>query len=300
MRKTLFALLAVRTLLAGSEGTLALFTSITLRVVKKPAARRTALLVLDSLAAAARAIPPLLIHRPAAIELLDETAIRLALAFDPGLARHFRGDGVAALLVECEGDSGFTAGDALRDAVAELGTAGIPARADLALDADKSEALWNLRKITSPLVHAGHGHKKGLRFIEDGVVSAAKVPDFIRGVKALCKKQQIAAVFFGHIGSGNIHINPFLDPHSRADRERMQFIYDGFSDLVESLGGALSGEHGDGRLRTAAWTQRNPQLAAVYREIKTAFDPGNILNPGIKVPPSEEALARMKYRKTRK
>jgi FAD/FMN-containing dehydrogenase len=283
-------------LLAGSEGTLAVFSSITLRLVKRPAARRTAMLFFATLDAAAKAVPPLLLHRPAALELLDETAIRLALKFNPALRRDFSGDEQAVVLLEMEGAGEGEASDRLRDAIEEVKHSGIRVTSRLPASPAASEKIWNLRKITSPIVHKGCAGKKGLRFIEDGVVPPARVPEFIRGVKALCKKKSVEAVFFGHLGSGNIHINPFVDPHSRADFERMKYLYAGFSDLVISLGGALSGEHGDGRLRSREWNRRNKKLSALYTEVKNAFDPDNFLNPGIKASPSETPLQHYKYR----
>lgn len=286
-------------LLAGSEGTLALFSRLTVRLAPLPRARRTAMLVMGSLDAAAHAVPLLLVHRVSALELLDETAIRMAVEYDPGLRRQFTGNEAAVLLLEAEGRSGTEAEDRLRDAVAELAGAGMRPRLEIATSAEKAEALWTLRKITSPIVHAGCGGRLGLRFIEDGVVPPPRVPEFIRGVKSLCKKQATAAVFFGHIGSGNIHINPFLDPHSRADRERLEFIYDGFTDLVLSLGGAPSGEHGDGRLRTRRWNCARPALAALHDEIKDAFDPAGALNPGVKAGTRLAPFASLKYRVNR-
>ncbi len=286
-------------LLAGSEGTLALFSAITLRLVKRPAARRTAMLFFTRLEDAAKAVPPLLLHRPSALELLDETAITLALKFNPALRRDFSGHEQAVVLLEMEGAAAGEAADRLRDAIAELQHSGNKVRTRLPASSAASEKIWNLRKITSPIVHKGCAGKKGLRFIEDGVVPPAKVPAFIRGVKALCRKKSLEAVFFGHLGSGNIHINPFVDPHSRADFERMKYLYAGFSDLVISLGGALSGEHGDGRLRSREWNLRNRKLAALYTEIKSAFDPDNFLNPGIKAGPSDAPLEHYKYRLTK-
>ncbi len=286
-------------LLAGSEGTLVLFSRLTLRLAKKPGGRRTGMLVFPSLAEASRAIPPLLAHRPSATELLDRTAIRMALAFDPALSRHFRGDEAAALLVECEGAGETAAADALAAALDELRGAGLRFRAALAPDRAASEELWALRRITSPVVHAGCGGKLGLRFIEDGVVPPARVPEFVAGVKALCARKKTDAVFFGHIGSGNIHINPFLDPHSRTDRAKLAWLYDGFTELVDGLGGAPSGEHGDGRLRSRPWNARHGKLAALYREIKAAFDPDGVLNPGIKTGPAPDPLAAIKYRVSR-
>lgn len=286
-------------LLAGSEGTLAVFSAVTLRLVQRPAARRTAMLFFASLDAAAKAVPPLLLHRPSALELLDETAITLALKFNPALRRDFTGDEQAVVLLEMEGAGVGEAEDRLRDAVAELRHSGIRVLSRLPAGAAASERIWNLRKITSPIVHKGCAGKKGLRFIEDGVVPPAKVPEFIRGVKALCRKKSIEAVFFGHLGSGNIHINPFVDPHSLADFERMKYLYAGFSELVISLGGALSGEHGDGRLRSREWNRRHRKLAVLYSEIKTAFDPDNFLNPGIKAGPADAPLEHYKYRLTK-
>jgi len=124
-----------------------------------------------------------------------------------------------------------------------------------------------------------------MQFIEDGAVPLAKLPDYVQGVRQALAEREVSGVIFGHAGDAHVHVNPLVDVTQADWRDRVDRLLDDVVALTARLGGTLTGEHGDGRIRT-------PLLSRVWHKdaikafglIKTAFDPRNILNPGVKVP----------------
>src|SRR5213596_3010714 len=124
-----------------------------------------------------------------------------------------------------------------------------------------------------------------MQFIEDGAVPLPKLPDYVKGVKAALAEREVNGVIFGHAGVAHVHVNPLVDVRQPDWRERVSGLLDDVVALTARLGGTLTGEHGDGSIRT-------PLLECVWHKdaiksfalIKKAFDPRNILNPGVKVP----------------
>jgi FAD/FMN-containing dehydrogenase len=136
-----------------------------------------------------------------------------------------------------------------------------------------------------------------MQFIEDGAVPPKNLPAYIRGVREILDANETRGVIFGHAGDAHVHVNPLVDVGQPDWRERVQRILDAVVALTARLDGTLTGEHGDGRLRTplldAVWS---PASLERFREVKAAFDPLGILNPGVKVPiRNERALGEIKY-----
>ena len=136
-----------------------------------------------------------------------------------------------------------------------------------------------------------------MQFIEDCAVPPSKLPDYVRGVRSILAAHETRGVIFGHAGDAHVHVNPLVDV-SRPDwRQRVDSILADVVSLTASLDGTLTGEHGDGRLRTPLLAEVWPPAAIdAFRAVKNAFDPLGILNPGVKVPlPGERALDEIKY-----
>jgi FAD/FMN-containing dehydrogenase len=136
-----------------------------------------------------------------------------------------------------------------------------------------------------------------MQFIEDCAVPPEQLPMFVRGVREILAANETRGVIFGHAGDAHVHVNPLVDV-GRADwRERVEAILSSVVALTASLHGTLTGEHGDGRLRTPLLESVWPSAALdAFRVVKDAFDPDGILNPGVKVPLSDErALGAIKY-----
>jgi FAD/FMN-containing dehydrogenase len=136
-----------------------------------------------------------------------------------------------------------------------------------------------------------------MQFIEDAAIPSQRLPDYVRGVRAALARARTRGVIFGHAGDAHVHVNPLVDV-SRSDwRATVHQILDEVTDLVASLGGTLTGEHGDGRVRTPLLRRVWPEeTLARFAEVKRLFDPRGVLNPGVKVPlPGQIPLDAIKY-----
>ncbi len=281
-------------LLVGSEGTLALFTELELRLEPTPAAGGSLLGEFRSLDAAVRAAVEARKLGADACELLDRTFLEFAASEGAALPVVPGTEGV--LLVKFEGESTRDVGArarAIEQAFRRIGAAGVT----LALDAQAERELWELRHAVSPILSRLDPSLKSMQFIEDGAVPPDHLADYVRGVRAVLERHKVKGVIFGHAGDAHIHVNPLIDV-SRGDwRAKLDGVLEGIVALTASLGGTLTGEHGDGRLRTPllsrVWSDAARERFAL---VKRCFDPAGVLNPGVKVPlAGQQPLRDVKY-----
>ena len=267
-------------LLAGSEGTLAIITEVTLRLVPLPAARRALrawFTGVDTAVAAARAVIAARVV-PAAIELVDAACLAAARARDGSvLAPDSAG---AMLLIEVDGTPAAAA-DELRRATAACeaaGACGVLAAGD---DAER-DALWRIRRDLSLALRAAAPRKIN----HDVVVPLARIPDLFRAVDALRRELRLDMACFGHVADGNIHVNVLVDPDDGGQMARARAAERRLFEAVVSLEGSISGEHGIGFTKQAYLDlELTPETIALMRRLKRAFDPHGILNPGKIFPP---------------
>ena len=270
-------------LLIGSEGTLALITGATVKLAPTPASTGLLLLEfssLDDMAAAVLALRPM---QPATCELLDRTFLELVREGGADGAHPLRAGLEAILLVECAADHPHQVAARLaelRHAVGDL-----PAGTVTAIRPEHQARLWELRHAASPLIAANSGQHVSMQFIEDCVVPLPALPDYIRFLRTTLARFDLPAVIFGHAGDGNLHVNPLVDVHRPDWRTTVLEVLDAVADEVARLGGTLAGEHGDGRLR-APLLERiwGGEMVRRFERVKQAFDPLNILNPGVVLP----------------
>lgn len=281
-------------LIIGSEGTLAVVTGADWRLAPLPNARaglRVALRSRDDLGAA---LPALLRHRPAALEMLDATFLRFVAdtATVPGPAGLLEAAAVL-LLVEFEGQDADEVQAAMAGAVAEL----TPLAMDLtpATDPAEHERLWAVRHAASPLLaRLGEG-RRSLQVIEDACVPLPALPEYLGLVEDCSRRHAIPSVAFGHAGDGHVHVNLLPDITRLGWEDEVRAVLEEVSGAVLRLGGVLSGEHGDGRLR-APWLEARygAMVMMLFRAVKEAFDPEGILNPGVILPDGTPPLADLK------
>lgn len=281
-------------LLVGSEGTLAFFTELELDLA--PAARATSS-VLGAFASIEDAVRAAVRAREAgavACELLDRTFLDVAAS--GGAPRAVPAESESALLAEVEGGDANAAAAAARTVERIFRDAGATT-ARVALDRPTETELWELRHAASPILARLDPNLRSMQFIEDCAVPPEHLPDFVRGVRRILAENDTRGVIFGHAGDAHVHVNPLVDVGRAGWRERVEAILAAVVELTASFGGTLTGEHGDGRLRTPlldrVWP---PESIDAFRAIKEAFDPQGILNPGVKVPVAgERALGAIKY-----
>jgi FAD/FMN-containing dehydrogenase/Fe-S oxidoreductase len=274
-------------LLCGSEGTLAVTLGAELILHPAPAVRGLALVGFDSVDAAVAAVAPILGSEPSAVELLDDLILELARA-NTEYHRYVEvmptgGAFKAVLYVEY-----FAAGpEELSAKFAALTglVGGNGGRVKICSD-DDAAAAWKLRKAGEPLLHGMPGDRKPITFVEDNAVPPENLPRFVREFRAIVERHGTRASFWAHASVGVLHVRPLLNLRDELDRRRLREIAVEAADLARSLGGVMSGEHGDGRVRGPLLERYfGPELMRAFRAIKAIFDPRNLLNPGNIVSP---------------
>jgi FAD/FMN-containing dehydrogenase/Fe-S oxidoreductase len=288
-------------LLAGSEGTLAVVTEATVSLEPVPNATAVALLTYDAVLPAMRDVEPILEHDPSAVEVMDDVLLDLAretTEFADLVATLPEGTD-STLLVEFYGDSPAAAQQKVVDLLADrlpghvpeidptdgaAETTDAPTEAVDALEAydpDRQAKFWKMRKAGLPILLSRTGDDKHWPFIEDTAVPAENLPAYVADLQALFDSHDTFAAYYAHAGPGVLHIRPLLNLKTEDGVETMGELANAVSDLVIEYGGSVSGEHGDGKARTQ-WNRKlyGEALWQAFRDLKTAFDPDWLLNPG--------------------
>ncbi|QJR36319.1 FAD-binding oxidoreductase [Gemmatimonas groenlandica] len=267
-------------LLVGSEGTLAIFTEVELSLIPAAGATATILAIFDSLEAATACAVEARIDGATACELLDRTFLDVAATDGP---TGIPSDAEAVLLMEVEGESAAEALHAMTQLAARATRHGA-SDVHTAVDADSEHRLWALRHAASPILSRLAPRLRSMQFIEDGCVPPDRFPDYVRGVRRALDHFDMPGVIFGHAGDAHAHVNPLVDVTRAGWRDRVHGILDRVCELTAVLGGTLSGEHGDGRLRAPLMDRVwGLEARGAFAHVKDAADPSGVLNPGCKI-----------------
>lgn len=268
-------------LLAGSEGTLAVIRQATLQLVPLPRYTILGVLAYNSLEEACDTVPGLLErHHPSAVELISRILIELARSV-PAYASQLswvdkvntgNGDPAALLIVEFSGDD-FTR---IRRQVEALGSDVL-----VADTAAMQKQIWTVRKVGLGILQSRPGAMKPATFIEDLVVPVEHLGEYVREMERIMIDHNTTGDFYAHASAGCLHFRPILNIKTPQGIAEMRTIAEEAIDLVLRLGGAASGEHGDGISRSE-WLERayGAEIITAFRELKSAADPNGILNPG--------------------
>ncbi len=268
-------------LLAGSEGTLALFTELEVKLDALPACRVGAALTFATLREALEANVAVLETGPSAVELLDLEPLRAA----PNLKAYARmaplvaGTERAMLTVEYQGseDEAREGLGRLRARVAELGATRVEWLEEPAALAEAAA----LRRAALPLLMGAPGAERPVSFVEDTAVAPERLAGFVAEFEALVRSHGARASFTGHASAGCLHVRPLLDLRTASGVATMEELAVSVGDLVASYHGAISGEHGCGRSRSWLLPRiLGPGLYDAMVALKDAFDPGRLLGPG--------------------
>ncbi|WP_443670014.1 anaerobic glycerol-3-phosphate dehydrogenase subunit C [Fuchsiella alkaliacetigena] len=252
-----------------------------MRIEELPQKQAIALLHFDDLDKAGRAVSEILAFNPSAIEIMDDQFLKLVRENYADIDARLPAEIETALLVEVEGDNDLE----IKEKIAELESKiyhqlELAFGLDVAYEEEEQQQLWSIRKSAVPILNKLKGPKRIVGFVEDVAVEPTKLPDYIRGFKEIMDKYQVKAIIYGHAGHGNTHPRPLLNLKNRADIRKMEAIAEEVYALVEELDGTISGEHGDGLVRTQFLDQIYGPLYDLFKEVKQVFDPQNILNPG--------------------
>ncbi len=262
-------------LLVGSEGTLAIITRITLRLVPKPPARATLMALFTDIQAAVDAVTALIRRRvvPATLELIDRESLQAVSAH---IGREVAPPGTGAMLI-VEADGAQSAVDEEIDRVTESCREAGASRAVLAVDDEERDRLWTARRLISMALRA----TGLLKINHDVVVPRGRVPELFAVVDDIRERYGLRVVAFGHAGDGNIHVNLMIDPADAEQRALAKTAERTLFERVVALEGSISGEHGIGFVKAPyIGIELSPEEIALMKRVKAAFDPNGILNPG--------------------
>ena len=288
-------------MLTGTEGTLVLILSVTVRLVPLPDAPVLAALGYRSMIEAADDVPALLAHSPLAVEGMDRRLV--------DVVRAHKGPGAVPALPEGEGWLLVEVGAPGEDVTASLERARALCAASAAVDTvvyppgAQASALWRIRADgaglggRTPPDGAGGGDQQAWPGFEDAAVPPENLGAYLRDFTALMEEFDIDGLLYGHFGDGCVHVRlamPLETPegvaHSRA-------FLQSAARICAAHGGSVSGEHGDGRARGELLRfMYSPEMLDLFARVKHIFDPGNLLNPGVLAAPMDEAEAASRAR----
>jgi glycolate oxidase len=266
-------------LLVGSEGTLAIITRITLRLVPLPPARATLTAAFATIDAAVHAVTGVIARRvvPATLELVDDDSLRALEQYVGRAVVTGAGPGPvhALLIAECDGMQAAVDEEIAR--VADACTAaGAVAVLRAQSDADREE-LWHARRDLSLALRASGR----LKINHDVVVPRGRIPQLFDAIAEIKRDYRLQVAAFGHAGDGNIHVNLMIDPDDEDERARAKLAERVLFERVVALEGSITGEHGIGFAKKPYITiELGPEEIALMQRVKAAFDPHGILNPG--------------------
>ncbi len=280
-------------LICGSEGTLAMVAAATVRLVTRPRARHLVCAHFADVDAAARAVAAILELRPAAVELMDGALLEATRHNREHARNRFWvvGSPGAVLAIEIHDETEEEAERRAQEIVAHLRRQGHGVAWPILGERDLPR-VWALRKAGLGLLTGIPGDHKPVTAIEDTAVAVEHLPDYLRDIRALLSRHGCDCVYYGHASVGVIHLRPMLNLKDPFDFEKFKRILDETADIVRKYRGSLSGEHGDGRLRSAHLRRMfSPEIYALLEQVKDLFDPLGVLNPGKIVRPVSPTAA---------
>ena len=282
-------------MLVGSEGTLATIVEAKMRLVPKPKWTAMDVIHFNDDIEALECAQVILQTRPYAMESTDKMVLNLARGnIEQSRKLGFvQGTPDSLLMVEYAGDSE----DEVKEQVYKLEEVRkrekIGYASSLAFKPEEVKAIWGVRKAGLGLLLGIKGDKKPIAFVEDTAVAPARLPEFIRRFREIVSRHDTIAGYYGHCSVGCMHIRPLINLKEESEMHKMVSIANAVSDLVLEFNGAMSGEHGDGLARSHFNAKLfGPALYEAFRQIKRAFDPKNLMNPGkiVDAPAMTESL----------
>ncbi|WP_396437849.1 FAD-binding and (Fe-S)-binding domain-containing protein [Limnohabitans sp.] len=298
-------------LLIGSEGTLALTRSLTLRLAELPRAKVLGVVnfpsfyqAMDSAQHIVKLGQGMAVGQLSAVELVDRTMIELSLqnpAFAPtirtALSPHINGGmPEAVLLVEFSGPSKGDIVHKIKELVELMGDLGLPGSVVEMVDDAPQKNLWEVRKAGLNIMMSLRGDGKPVSFIEDCAVPLESLAEYTEALTGVFRKYGSRGTWYAHASVGTLHVRPILDMR-RDGASKMRAIAEEASALVRHYKGAFSGEHGDGLCR-GEWIgwQFGPRISEAFAAIKQQMDPGQMLSPQrIVNPPKMDDTTLMRY-----
>ena len=283
-------------MMVGSEGTLGVVLEAKLNLVPLPKAKAVLVVQFRELLEALAAAPLILKHHPSACEVMDKFILDHTY-LSPNLQRvretFIEGDPGAILCIEFYDDVKENLPPRLDACEQDLVRNGFGYRYFHALELPEQARVWNLREAALGLSMTMKEDSKSLSFVEDTAVAPEKLRDYIERFLQIIAKHDTKAGVYAHASVGCLHVRPVVNMKTEAGVRKFEAIANEVADLVLEFGGALSGEHGDGLVRSPFMQKMfGPVIYEAFRTIKRTFDPEGIFNPGkiVDSPPITENL----------
>lgn len=272
-------------LITGSEGTLGVITECKLNLVPVPKMTALAIVHFNDAYSALDSAQVIVETKPSAVELLDNLSLTLARtqpAFANLLNSFVEGDPNSVMVTEYYGESLSELEDKISHLKQYLQRRGVNFSAIVPLMTPAEQAkVWKVRKAGLGLLQSQRGDFKPIAFIEDTAVPVEHLADYITRLERFCNNLGTQMAYYAHASGGCLHVRPLVNTKQASELDKMEAISRETLKLMHEYGGAFSSEHGDGRSRS--WLNKaffGPELYELFREIKTTFDPHNLLNPG--------------------
>lgn len=288
-------------LIVGSQGTLGIVSEVTLETETYLPNPTLVVAYFDDLEKAQSAVLELrdLPDMPSTIEMVDDQLLSVVEKINPNQLKDVISKPFPRIVMLIEFDA---ANDRLQKKLLKktqklldhLGTT-----YHIETEPAEQEKFWKIRHASAAIVAHAEGGVKALPIIEDGIVPPERFREYMEGLYAIFASSHLQAAVWGHAGDAHLHVQPFLDLGQVGDRQKVFKLMDEYCNLVLSLGGSISGEHGEGRLRAPYIQQQvGPELYALFQKVKLIFDPYGTMNPGVKINTSLDtvkALLRSSY-----
>ncbi len=273
----------VTKLIVGSEGTLSTILQAEINLEKIPKYKGLLVLEFDDLIKSMEATTLTLEHNPSSVEHIGELILneaRKSAGFSSG-TDFLSGKPNDLLVIESDGDSIKEVESKLKNLQQKIKKSKLSYASTILLSPEDQNRVWNIRKAGLGLLMKVPGEAKAIPFVEDTAVSPDKLPEYVKRFDEIVQSHQTTAGYYGHASVGCLHIRPLINLKNKSDIEKMHSIAEEISDLVIEFNGSMSGEHGDGIVR-GAWTKKmfGNKIYDAFQELKKAFDPKNIMNPG--------------------
>ncbi len=274
----------------GSEGTLVTFSKAKVLVHDKPKHVGLALVHFDDLISSMEATVSILEHNPSAVEHIGSMILRQAknnLEYSR-MMTFIDGDPESVLAVEMIADDKNELKDKLEKLKLKLDKQKFGYSTKLLLDDADQQKVWNIRKAGLGLMMSTPGDYKAIPFVEDTAVDPKVLPQFVREFDQIVKEHDTIAGYYGHASVGCLHIRPLINLKLEDEVTKMKSISEEITDLVIKYGGSISGEHGDGLVRSY-WNKKmfGDKIYSAFKQLKDSFDPHKLMNPG-KIVDSQE------------
>jgi FAD/FMN-containing dehydrogenase/Fe-S oxidoreductase len=285
-------------LMVGSEGTLGIVLEAKLRLVPLPKFKAVMAILFADLLESLAAAPVILAHKPSAVEVMDKAILdntRQNLGLNRIRESFIKGEPESTLCVEFYADRKEDLPPRLAALEQDLRNRGFGYHYHSETEPAAQAKIWSLREAALGLSMASKEDAKSISFVEDTAVAPEKLSAFIGRFLEIVRAHGTTAGIYAHASVGCLHVRPVINMKTADGVRKFESLAGSVADLVLEFGGALSGEHGDGLVRSPFMRQMfGPVLYEAFREIKRTFDPLGILNPG-KIVDAPPMTANLRY-----